>query len=272
MLRGPDWCLQESEQIALAPTRRERWRVGFTAVNDRLSILLADDDATVVDVVQRYLRREGFEVDSVGDGVTALQRAITRPPDLMILDLMLPGLDGFEVCRQLRALAPVPVIMLTARTDEADRIIGLELGADDYVAKPFSPRELVARVKAVLRRAHSPLPAIGQSPSTLRIEHIEVDVASRIALSDGRALVLTAREFELLTFLMRRSGRAFRREELLQQVWGYSTGDTSTVTVHVRRLREKIERDPARPTLLVTVWGIGYRLNARALAESGGSE
>ena len=237
-----------------------------------MSILLADDDATVVDVVERYLRRERFDVECVGDGVTALRRAIVQPPDLLILDLMLPGLDGFEVCRQLRALAPVPVIMLTARADEADRIIGLELGADDYVAKPFSPRELVARVKAVLRRAHSPLAPIGPAATTLRIEHIEVDVASRLAHSDGRPLMLTAREFELLTFLMRHPGHAFRREELLQHVWGYSTGDTSTVTVHVRRLREKLERDPAHPTLLVTVWGIGYRFNENALAERGTTE
>lgn len=241
-------------------------------MNDQLSILLADDDATVVDVVERYLRRDGFRVESVGDGVTALQVAISRPPDLLILDLMLPGLDGFEVCRQLRALAPVPVIMLTARTDEADRIIGLELGADDYVSKPFSPRELTARVKAVLRRAQGPLTPVGHPLSVLRIEHIELDVASRLARSHGQPLVLTAREFELLAFLMRNSGRAFRREDLLQEVWGYSTGDTSTVTVHVRRLREKLETDPAHPTLLVTVWGVGYRFNQSAHATTGTTE
>lgn len=230
-------------------------------MHEPTSILLADDDATVVDVVERYLRREGFSVVSVGDGTRALACAIDDPPDLLILDLMLPGMDGFEVCRQLRALAPVPVIMLTARGDEADRVIGLELGADDYVAKPFSPKELTARVKAVLRRARGPLAAVGQPASTLRSGNIELDLAGREARVDGERLTLTAREFELLAFMMRHPGRVFRREELLQHVWGYSTGDTSTVTVHLRRLREKVERDAAHPTRLVTVWGIGYRFD-----------
>ena len=227
-----------------------------------MSILLADDDATVVDVVERYLRREGFSVISCDDGTTALSLAIENPPDLLILDLMLPGIDGFEVCRQLRALAPVPVIMLTARGDEADRVIGLELGADDYVSKPFSPKELTARVKAVLRRATGPLIGVGQAPGSLSVDDIHVDLAGREATAAGRRLVLTAREFELLAFMMRNRGRAFRRDELLQEVWGYSTGDTSTVTVHVRRLREKIERDPGRPEHLVTVWGVGYRFDS----------
>ena len=231
-------------------------------MNETGSILLADDDATVVDVVERYLRREGFTVVSVGDGESALSRAIGDPPDLLVLDLMLPGMDGFEVCRQLRALAPVPVIMLTARGDESDRVIGLELGADDYVAKPFSPKELTARVKAVLRRARGPLTGVGHANSTLRIGNVAVDLAGREARVDGELLTLTSREFELLAFMMRQPGRAFRREELLQHVWGYSTGDTSTVTVHVRRLREKLERDPANPERLVTVWGVGYRFNA----------
>lgn len=226
-----------------------------------MSVLLADDDATVVDVVERYLRREGFVVTSVADGDQALASAISNPPDLLILDLMLPGIDGFEVCRRLRALAPVPVIMLTARGDEADRVIGLELGADDYVAKPFSPKELTARVKAVLRRARGPLAPMAQG-SAMRIDDLDVDVSRREARLAGEPLTLTAREFELLAFLVRNAGRVFRREELLQHVWGYSTGDTSTVTVHVRRLREKIEPDPARPRHLVTVWGVGYRLDA----------
>ena len=225
------------------------------------SILLADDDETVVDVVERYLRREGFTVVSVGDGASALASAIADPPDLLILDLMLPGIDGFEVCRRLRALAPVPVIMLTARGDESDRVIGLELGADDYVSKPFSPKELTARVKAVLRRARGPLAAVGQAASTLRVDNIELDLAGREAHVGGERLTLTSREFELLAFMMRHPGRAFRREELLQHVWGYSTGDTSTVTVHMRRLREKVERDAAHPERLVTVWGVGYRFD-----------
>ena len=231
-------------------------------VNETGSILLADDDTTVVDVVERYLRREGFAVVSVGDGESALAHAIEDPPDLLVLDLMLPGIDGFEVCRQLRALAPVPVIMLTARGDESDRVIGLELGADDYVAKPFSPKELTARVKAVLRRARGPLTGVGQAQSTLHIGGVSLDLAGREARVEGELLTLTSREFELLAFMMRQPGRAFRREELLQHVWGYSTGDTSTVTVHVRRLREKLERDPANPERLVTVWGVGYRFNA----------
>jgi two-component system response regulator ResD len=230
-------------------------------VDEPASILLVDDDATVVDVVERYLRREGFEVTSVADGDRALAQAIADPPDLLILDLMLPGMHGLEVCRQLRALAPVPVIMLTARGDESDRVIGLELGADDYVAKPFSPKELTARVKAVLRRASGPLSAAGAASASLRAGRIELDIAGREARVAGELIVLTAREFELLAFMMRNAGRVFRREELLQHVWGFSTGDTSTVTVHVRRLREKVERDPAHPELLVTVWGVGYRFD-----------
>ena len=231
-------------------------------MHEPTSILLADDDATVVDVVERYLRREGFNVVSVGDGTSALARAIANPPDLLILDLMLPGIDGFEVCRQLRALAPVPVIMLTARGDESDRVIGLELGADDYVSKPFSPKELTARVKAVLRRASGPLAPVGHAASMLRVDNIELDLAGREAHVGEARLTLTSREFELLAFMMRHPGRAFRREELLRDVWGYSTGDTSTVTVHIRRLREKIERDPSHPERLATVWGVGYRFNA----------
>jgi DNA-binding response OmpR family regulator len=230
-------------------------------VDEPVSILLVDDDATVVAVVERYLRREGFDVTSVGDGDSALECAIADPPDLLILDLMLPGMHGFEVCRQLRALAPVPVIMLTARGDESDRVIGLELGADDYVAKPFSPKELTARVKAVLRRARGPLAPPGSATTMLRSEGIVVDIAGRDVHVDGSHVTLTAREFELLAFMMRHAGRAFRREELLQHVWGFSTGDTSTVTVHMRRLREKVELDAANPAVLVTVWGVGYRFN-----------
>jgi DNA-binding response OmpR family regulator len=225
-------------------------------------VLVADDDATVAEVVARYLTREGFSVEVVGDGEAALERAVAEPPHLLVLDLMLPGIDGLEVCRQLRALAPVPIVMLTAKGDEADRVIGLELGADDYVAKPFSPKELTLRVKAVLRRASSPLTTVGASHRILTAGRVEVDVAAREVRVDGRVVALTARELELLAFLMRHSGEAFRREALLQHVWGYSIGDTSTVTVHVRRLREKIEVDPARPRHLVTVWGVGYRFDA----------
>jgi DNA-binding response OmpR family regulator len=227
---------------------------------DPARILVVDDDANVAEVVTRYLEREGFEVETVSDGRVALDRALADPPDLVVLDLMLPGMDGLEVCRRLRALAPVPVIMLTARGDEADRVIGLELGADDYVAKPFSPKELVARVRAVLRRATGPLAAAPSGgPPVLVDGDLHVDVAARQARLAGEVVPLTARELELLVFLMRHPRRAFRREDLLQQVWGTRYGDTSTVTVHVRRLREKVEPDPAAPVRIATVWGVGYR-------------
>jgi DNA-binding response OmpR family regulator len=235
-------------------------------------VLVADDDATVAEVVSRYLEREGFSVEVVSDGETALDRAMSHPPHLLVLDLMLPGIDGLEVCRRLRALAPVPVIMLTAKGDEADRVIGLELGADDYVAKPFSPKELTLRVKAVLRRASSPLAGVGDVPRRLTAGRVEVDVAAREVRVDGSVVALTARELELLAFLMRHSGQAYRREDLLQQVWGYSIGDTSTVTVHVRRLREKIEVDPAHPRHLVTVWGVGYRFDVMPIEAIGGTD
>ena len=226
----------------------------------RSRILVVDDDATVADVVARYLAHDGYEVETVADGRVALERALAAPPDLVVLDLMLPGMDGLDVCRRLRALAPVPIVILTARGQEADRIVGLELGADDYVSKPFSPKELVARVRAVLRRARGPLAATPTTgPLALADGDLEVDVAARQARLAGAVVALTARELELLVFLMRHPGQAFRREELLEQVWGYRYGDTSTVTVHVRRLREKVEPDPSSPTRIGTVWGIGYR-------------
>lgn len=212
------------------------------------------------EVVVRYLEKDGFEVDSFINGREALDALLERPPDLAVLDLMLPGIDGIELFRRLRALAPVPVVMLTARGDESDRIMGLEMGADDYIAKPFSPRELVARVRAVLRRVQGGLETVeaGSSP-VLTAGDLEVDVVARETRRDGAVVSLTSREFELLAFLMRNPARAFRREELLEKVWGYTFGDTSTVTVHVRRLREKVEVDPSEPRHLVTVWGVGYR-------------
>jgi two-component system response regulator ResD len=219
-------------------------------------VLVVDDDPTVAEVVTRYLERDGHAVETVADGRAALDSALASPPDLVVLDLMLPGLDGLEVCRQLRALAPVPVIMLTARGDENDRVLGLDLGADDYVTKPFSPRELTARVRSVLRRSEAePVVAGG----VLQAAELVVDPAARTADLRGTRLVLTQREFEMLAFLMRHPNRAFRREELLAEVWGYTYGDTSTVTVHVRRLREKIEADPSTPRFIETVWGVGYR-------------
>jgi DNA-binding response OmpR family regulator len=222
-------------------------------------VLIIEDDPTVAEVVGRYLAREGYEVTIESDGAVGLDRALADPPELVVLDLMLPGLGGLEVCKRIRAAAPVPVIMLTALGEETDRIVGLELGADDYVAKPFSPRELTARVKAVLRRASGPLAATAQTPPVLRAGELEVDITAHEARLDGELVALTAKEFDLLTYLMEHPRRAFRREELLAQVWGFSYGDTSTVTVHIRRLREKIEADPSAPRYVCTVWGVGYR-------------
>ena len=219
-------------------------------------ILVVDDDETVAEVVARYLEREGLDVQTAGDGPAALALAHDSPPDLVVLDLMLPGLDGFEVCRRLREMGSVPIIMLTARGDEDDRVIGLELGADDYVAKPFSPRELVARIKAILRRAGTPRDAEARVLST---GSLQVDTRAREATRSGAPLSLTVLEFDLLSFLMTHPRQAFRREDLLERVWGFPSGDTSTVTVHIRRLREKIEPDAASPTHIRTVWGVGYR-------------
>ena len=223
-------------------------------------VLVVEDDRTVAEVVTRYLEREGFAVDSVGDGQEALASADESLPDLVVLDIMLPGLDGLEVCRRLRSRAPIPVVMLTARGSEEDRVLGLELGADDYVAKPFSPRELTARVKAVLRRAKAPL---GDLERAEAIEHdgLRLDLGAREARVHGELATLTAREFELLAFLARHPRQVFRRDELLEHVWGYTYGDTSTVTVHIRRLREKIEDDPSAPRRIATVWGVGYRFD-----------
>jgi len=226
-------------------------------VNER--VLVVDDDPTVADVVVRYLERDGFAVEAVGDGAIALERALAEVPALVVLDLMLPGLDGFEVCRRLRAVAPVPVIMLTARGEEEDCVLGLELGADDYLAKPFSPRELTARVKAVLRRAAEPFASSSKEP--MSFDYLVVDPAAREVTVDGAPVTLTAREFDLLAFLDRSPRHAFRRDELLEHVWGFTYGDTATVTVHIRRLREKIEDDPSAPRHLVTVWGVGYRFD-----------
>jgi DNA-binding response OmpR family regulator len=221
------------------------------------SILVVDDDPTVSDVVRRYLERAGYQVHLAADGHGALASFARDRPDLVVLDLMLPGIDGLEVCRRLRTGADgVPIVMLTALGEESDRVLGLQLGADDYVTKPFSPRELVLRVQSVLRRSVA-RPA--QAAESLADGGLAVDVARRIARLDGDELSLTVREFDLLAFLMRNPGRAFRRGELLEAVWGWTFGDQSTVTVHVRRLREKIERDPASPRRILTVWGVGYR-------------
>ena len=222
-------------------------------------ILVVDDDPTVREVVVSYLRADRHDVREAADGETALRLAGEQPADLVVLDLMLPGIDGLEVCRRLRATGPVPVIMLTALGAETDRVVGLELGADDYVTKPFSPRELALRVDSVLRR-------VGETeappPGRVTDGDLVVDNGRHAAYRNGAELPLTSREFDLLRFLVAHPGQAFSRDELLQQVWGWSFGDQSTVTVHVRRLREKVEPDPTMPVRLVTVWGVGYRWEA----------
>jgi DNA-binding response OmpR family regulator len=220
-------------------------------------VLVVDDDPTVSDVVARYLVRDGHVVEVIGDGLRALQWAFANPPDLVVLDLMLPSMSGLDVCRRLREAGPVPVIMLTARSDEADRVAGLELGADDYVTKPFSPRELALRVEAVLRRASGAL--VARSDTRLVDGDLVIDDAAHQVTRGGEVVWLTAREYDLLSFFVRNPQTAFSREQLFERVWGWSFGDVSTVTVHVRRLREKIEAEPGRPARLVTVWGVGYR-------------
>jgi DNA-binding response OmpR family regulator len=223
-------------------------------------ILVVDDDPTVREVVLSYLRAEQYEVAGAADGETALSMIGHERPDLVVLDVMLPGLDGLEVCRRVRATSDLPIIMLTALGAEPDRVSGLELGADDYVAKPFSPRELVLRIGSVLRRAGE----IGGVEAGILIDgDLVVDGAGRQASLNGSRLTLTAREFDLLRFFVGHSGVVFTREALLEKVWGWSFGDQSTVTVHVSRLREKVEADPTSPQRLQTVWGVGYRWQAQ---------
>ncbi|MEV4310751.1 response regulator transcription factor [Actinocrispum sp. NPDC049592] len=220
-------------------------------------VLVVDDDETVRDVVRRYLELAGHEVTVAGDGELALSLVARAEPDLIVLDLMLPGIDGLEVCRRIRQYSTVPVVMLTALGEEENRIAGLQLGADDYVTKPFSPRELALRVSSVLRRARA-VPAA--APARLVEDgDLSVDPSARKATLGGEDLSLTTREFDLLLFLMTNAGTAFSRTDLLEKVWGWDFGDQSTVTVHVRRLREKIEAVPAKPARIATVWGVGYR-------------
>src|SRR5664279_410451 len=219
-------------------------------------VLVVDDDDTVAKVVLGYLNRAGHESAHVGDGRRALEIIAANPPDLVVLDLMLPEIDGLEVCRRLRESHPdLPIVMLTALGEAEDRIAGLEVGADDYVTKPFSPRELVLRIDSVLRRSAPSRPGRLLSAAT-----ITLDRAARRAFRSGVELMLTVRELELLAFLLEHPNVAFTREQLMHEVWGWTFGDQSTVTVHVRRLREKVEDDPTNPTLIKTVWGVGYRL------------
>jgi two-component system, OmpR family, response regulator ResD len=219
-------------------------------------VLVVDDEPIVRDVVVRYLENAGFSTMQAGDGLSACALLQTKTPSAVVLDLMMPGMDGLELCRWIRSRSDVPVIMLTALGEEADRIVGLELGADDYITKPFSPRELTIRVKTVLRRT-----TVGAAKAERIVAGaIEIDAATREVAKNGDAIRLTATEFELLWFLMSHPRRVFSRQQLMQSVWGYQASfDTGTVTVHIRRLREKIEPVPSQPQHLMTVWGAGYR-------------
>ena len=220
------------------------------------TVLVVDDEPIVREVVVKYLKREGFRTLEAGDGDRARELLEQDAPGLVVLDLMLPGTDGLELCRWIRSRSDLPVIMLTARGEEADRIVGLELGADDYVTKPFSPRELATRVRTVLRRTGPP----GTKSERLSFDALEIDASTREVLKEGESLRLTAKEFDLLYFLARHPRRVFSWQQLMDRVWGYEAAlDTGTVTVHIRRLREKIEPDPSRPRFLETIWGVGYR-------------
>jgi DNA-binding response OmpR family regulator len=223
------------------------------------TVLVVDDEPIVREVVVRYLEREGFRTLEAADGQSARRAVESGEPNLVVLDVMLPGTDGLTLCRWIRSRSDLPVIMLTARGEEADRIVGLELGADDYVTKPFSPRELAARVRTVLRRAQ---PTAAREEQ-LSFDGLELDAGAREVHRDGKTLRLTAKEFDLLWFLASHPRHVFSRDQLMDRVWGYEAAvDTGTVTVHIRRLREKIEADPSRPRFLETVWGVGYRFVA----------
>jgi DNA-binding response OmpR family regulator len=222
------------------------------------TILVVDDEPSIGEVVSLYLKRAGYQVVVARDGESALEALEEQPPDLVVLDLMLPKVDGLEITRQLRAQGDTPIIMLTARCEETDRILGLEMGADDYVVKPFSPRELVSRVKAVLRRSGCLIPE-GEEQA-LVFDDLRIDPNTHLVKVDGEERSLTAKEFDLLWVLARHPRQVFNRNQLLDLVWGFTEYvDPSTVTVHVRRLREKIEADPSHPRHIQTVWGVGYK-------------
>jgi DNA-binding response OmpR family regulator len=227
-------------------------------MNGMTQVLVVDDEPMVREVLARYLEAEGFGVVTAGDGEEALDRFEESRPDLVLLDLMLPRIDGFEVLDRMRTLARVPVIMLTARGEETDRVVGLDLGADDYVTKPFSPREVVARVRAVLRRTGADAQSVRDEP--LVLGDLTIDPASRVVAVRDEPVRLTPKEFDVLHLMASNPGVVFSRIQLLEEIWDFAwDGDPSTVTVHIRRLREKIEVDPSAPERLVTVWGVGYR-------------
>ena len=222
-------------------------------------ILVVDDESTIVNTVQAYLEKEGYTVHTAFDGPKALKAARAFRPDLIVLDIMLPGMDGIEVLRRLRQESDVYVLMLTAKADETDKIVGLTVGADDYLTKPFSPRELVARVKAILRRGRG----AGTTEPALTFRRLRIEPDARRVWKDGESIELTSIEFELLHTLARHRGWVLSREQLIEQVWGYDYyGDERVVDVHIGRLRKKVEDDPANPTLIVTVRGAGYRFEA----------
>ena len=219
------------------------------------SVLVIEDDPTTRDVLRRYLTRAGLAVAEADNGVAGLTAFTDARPDLVILDLMLPGIDGLDVCERIRRISAVPIMILTALGSESDRVVGLEQGADDYVVKPFSPREVTLRAQRLLERSAPSQ----QQVAALQDGDLAIDLTARRATVSGSELAMTARAFDLLAFLVGHPNQAFRRSELLAQVWDWDFGDDSTVTVHVRRLREKVEPDPSHPVRLQTVWGVGYR-------------
>jgi phosphate regulon transcriptional regulator PhoB len=220
-------------------------------------ILIVDDEKTLVKALKFNLEKEGFRVEEAFDGEEALQKVLEASPDIVVLDLMLPGLDGFEVCRQIRKKQEIPIIMLTARGDDIDKVLGLELGADDYMTKPFNPRELVARIKAILRRSGAREEGLKKHIHT---GNLQIDLLQHRVRAGDKEIDLTSKEFALLSFLAANAGRVYSREQLLEQVWGYNYyGDARTVDVHIRHLREKIEAEPGNPELIITVWGTGYK-------------
>jgi DNA-binding response OmpR family regulator len=224
-------------------------------------ILVVDDEPNIREVLHQYLALEGYEVREASDGLEALRMIAESPPDLLILDLMLPGVDGIEVCRQVRRVSAIPILMLTARGDETDKLEGFRYGADDYVTKPFSPREVVVRVQAILRRSDAARVPAMVLEDAMHIGNLIIQPQLRVVERDGNPLELTAKEFDLLHFLALHPRQVFSRQQLLDHVWDTDYfGDASTVTVHIRRLREKVEIDPARPEHVKTVWGVGYKL------------
>ncbi len=227
------------------------------------TILIVDDEQRIIDLAQMYLEQEGYQVTSENDGAVAYRRIITEKPGLIVLDLMLPGMDGLDICRRVRAESDVPIIMLTARNDDIDKIVGLELGADDYLTKPFNPRELVARVRAILRRTDrkSGSDSASAGSGAVSLSNLLIDPERRVVLVNGQPVELRMKEFDLVLLLARNPGRVFSREKLLEIVWGYDfAGETRTVDVHVAHLRHKLEG--MQPTI-DTVWGVGYKLETQ---------